>query len=58
MTSLTDSIIAGYYQCPICGEIEYIYIMVVATIVVVTICLSCGYDGSMVAFNAIKALPE
>jgi predicted RNA-binding Zn-ribbon protein involved in translation (DUF1610 family) len=43
-------ILSMVYQCPICGEREYISVILVGPLVLFTQCLSCGYDGSMVDF--------
>jgi predicted RNA-binding Zn-ribbon protein involved in translation (DUF1610 family) len=47
---MTDSIVNNKYQCPACGEKEYILETVVEQKVTKITCMSCGYDASMQNF--------
>ena len=43
---MSDSIVAETYQCPVCGEKDYILVTTVDQSITEIICLECGYDAS------------
>lgn len=44
---MTEILIPEATQCPECGEKDYIAVILVGQLFVTILCLSCGYDNSM-----------